>query len=66
MQRSHLLCPTVHFVAVCLAAFYVAVAALHDQPFRAQHGLAFAGALDGLSFMWLERDHNKACKRKPL
>lgn len=65
-QRFRILWHTIHFIALCLTALYVGVAALHDQPFRALHGLAVAGAVDIVSLVWIEYDHNTACKRKPF
>lgn len=49
---------------LCLAAMYVAGAALHDQPFRALHGIVVACTVDAVLLIWA--DHTTPCKRKPL
>lgn len=48
----------------CLTAMYVAVTALHDQPFRAVHAVVFASTLDAVLLIWVY--HTTLCKRKPL
>ena len=49
---------------LCLTAMYVAITALHDQPFRAVHGIVCASTLDAMLLLWVY--HTTLCKRKPL
>lgn len=57
--------PALYAGLTAVNATYVAVAALHDQPFRALHGIAFVSALHIIAWMqdWLYTQHS--CKRKP-
>lgn len=55
---------TVHAALLCLTAMYVAGSALHDQPFRAMHGIVIASTVDAMLLIWAY--HKTLCKRKPL
>lgn len=60
----HLQCHTIHAALLCLAAVYVAGSALHDQPFRALHGIVVASTVDAA--LLTRAYHTTLCKRKPL
>lgn len=62
----HLHAQTVQAALLCLVAVYVAGAALHDQPFRALHGVATASTLDATLLIWAYYSPIALCKRKPL
>ena len=55
---------TVYAALLSLAAMYVAGAALHDQPYRALHGIVIANTVDAVLLTLAY--HTTRCKRKPL
>ena len=59
-------CCIVHAALVAITATYTAVAALHDQPFRALHSIAFVCALDMACWAHSRLCEQNSCKRKPL
>jgi len=59
-------CCIVHAAVVAITATYTAVAALHDQPFRALYSVAFVCALDMACWAHSRLSEQNSCKRKPL
>ena len=56
----------IHAGLTAAVATCVATAALHDQPFRAMHGIAVISALHVISCMHELLCERHSCKRKPL
>ncbi|KAL0021017.1 hypothetical protein WJX77_007158 [Trebouxia sp. C0004] len=56
----------VHTAVIAITATYAAVAALHDQPFRALYSIAFVCALDMVCWAHSLVCEQHSCKCKPL
>jgi hypothetical protein len=59
-------CSIVRTAVVAITATYAAVAALHDQPFKALYSIAFVCALDMVCWAHNLLCEQNSCKRKPL